>query len=153
MAVVDWYIAEASRGPWTSQKADKLWGFYRSVPKEERDRIDKELGIGKYAEPEVGEGFVIVSGGEPRSGHATDEPGHTWNFHWAGVVMKSLDRADTITLENDASTKAKGVENTEWRFQMYGREDQSFHAESVESEEFGEWPTTVRVRKPLRSPS
>jgi hypothetical protein len=51
------------------------------------------LGINQFANPEVGEGFATFST-RPRSGKKT------WGYHYAGVVAKSLDGKDSITLEN-----------------------------------------------------
>jgi hypothetical protein len=51
------------------------------------------LGINQFANPEVGEGFATFST-RPRSGKKT------WGYHYAGVVAKSLDGKDSVTLEN-----------------------------------------------------
>ena len=73
----------------------------------------------------------------------------TWNFHWAGVVMK--DGGDNISLENyaimfkstgdpkkDAENREKAYNwvNRDWVFQMYGTEKkgQTFHEQHLAME-------------------
>ena len=72
----------------------------------------------------------------------------TWNFHWAGVIMK--DGGDNATLENyaimfketgdpkkDAENREKAYNwvNRDWVFQLYGtlKEGQSFHEQHLDS--------------------
>jgi hypothetical protein len=102
--------------------ADFLLGVHAQQSERERDTISKNAKINEYAQPEVGQGFAISSGGERFKGAAT------WNFHWAGVVLTSANGADSVTLENYAVGDL-AVENTDWVFQMYGHRDkaQSFH--------------------------
>jgi hypothetical protein len=79
----------------------------------------------------------------------------TWNFHWAGVVLK--DGADNVTLENFAVTdtyaKSKGVPqgafiDRDWNFDMYGTVDksQTFHKEHLDSNTHGNTATSMVVR-------
>ena len=79
----------------------------------EREEIDKKAGINRWATPDVGEGYTTSTGGNAKPGFEDS----TWNFHWAGVVMKSGE--DTVTLENYSVGDAE-VQNREWVFQMYG---------------------------------
>ena len=103
-------------------QANLIFEFYNTkLTDAEREDFDKTVGINRWASPEVGEGYTISSGG-------ASEPGkRTWNFHWAGVVMKGGD--DTVTLENYAVGDAS-VQNQEWVYQMYGSakdKGQTFH--------------------------
>jgi hypothetical protein len=85
----------------------------------------------------------------------------TWNFHWAGVVMKA--GADNITLENyaimfpktgdpvkDKENRQRAYDwtNTDWVFQMYGtvKEGQTFHEQHLKSGTHGTKATTFRVK-------
>jgi hypothetical protein len=140
IADIDKTITDAGKVKSKKKKSEVMWRFYRSLPPPVQRVADEELGINAFAEPEVGEGYTISSGGKdfPKS--------ETWNFHWAGVVMKSDQGADKITLENDASTRPMG-ENTKWRFQMYGQADQSFHREQKAEKAYGKHPTTMVVKK------
>ncbi|MEM9490575.1 MAG: hypothetical protein AAGC55_15615 [Myxococcota bacterium] len=81
---------------------------YEKLDKDARDAFDKEAGINIYADPEIGEAFHISTGGNEHPDKPADVG--TWNFHWAGVVMKGGD--DTMTLEN-YSVSDYEVENKE----------------------------------------
>ena len=98
------------------------------------------------ADPDIGEAFHISTGGGPHPDKPSDVG--TWNFHWAGVVMKSS--SDTMTLEN-YSVSDYEVQNKEWVFQMYGvgKKKQSFHEEHKDvHKQHGDAPTTmVAVRR------
>ncbi|MBI2767622.1 MAG: hypothetical protein HYX53_17125 [Chloroflexi bacterium] len=59
---------------------------------------EKALGINKYAMPEVGEGFASYSTFSSKGG--SGKGGHGWGYHYAGVVAKSMDQNDYMTLEN-----------------------------------------------------
>ncbi|MBW1880363.1 MAG: DUF4157 domain-containing protein [Deltaproteobacteria bacterium] len=113
----------------------------KHLSKEEMQIIDEFIGINRFASPEVGEGYTISSGGEFYEGKKT------WNFHWAGVVMKS--GGDNVVLENYAVGDSK-KQNTKWKFQMYGppsKEGQTFHEQHEGMKQHGKTPTTMRVRK------
>ncbi|MBW1881108.1 MAG: DUF4157 domain-containing protein [Deltaproteobacteria bacterium] len=115
--------------------------FKTQLTPDEIDEIDKMIGINQHADPEIGEGFTMSSGGENYEGTKT------WNFHWAGVVMKS--GSDKVTLENYAVGDAE-AKNTDWEFQMYGpphKEGQTFHEHHLGTKQHGKSPTTMRVRK------
>lgn len=120
---------------------DAALAKYQGLPAKNRDLIDQELQIDRYAAPGVGEGYTMSSGG-------ADYPGaSTWNFHWAGVVMVSGD--DRVTLENYSVSDPK-VENHDWIFQMYGsaaKAGQTFHEQHEASHQHGQAPTTMRVQK------
>jgi hypothetical protein len=104
--------------------------------------FDKAAGINHFANPNIGESYTMATEanipGFKQSGDLT------WNFHWAGVVMK--DGADNITLENFAVTEETAKEagvpqgkyiDRDWNFDMYGTvnaqgevdESQTFHKE------------------------
>jgi hypothetical protein len=122
---------------------------YEKLGPDAKDDFDKAAGINIYADPNIGEAFHISSGG----GDHPDKPADvgTWNFHWAGVVMKS--GADTMTLEN-YSVSDYGKENKDWVFQMYGvgKKGQSFHEEHKDvHQQHGDAPTSmVAVRRKLQ---
>lgn len=76
----------------------------------EADNAAQVMGINNHARPGVGEAFATLSiGNKERIDYATAEAGKTstdrtavdvWNYHFAGVVARSLDTADWVTLEN-----------------------------------------------------
>ncbi|WP_274030354.1 hypothetical protein [Streptomyces sp. MMBL 11-1] len=86
---------------------------YGSGLREHPDHADeaaRELGINNHARPEVGEAFATLSiGSDAKIDYATAAEGETstdrsavdvWNYHFAGVVARSTDRQDWVTLEN-----------------------------------------------------
>jgi hypothetical protein len=122
--------------------ANAYWSYYNRRPEAERDAIDQALGINRYAEPAVGQGFTMASGG-------SNVPNkNRWNFHWGGVVMTSDDNRDRVVLEN-YSTSDWDEENDRWTFEMYGTKtaDQTFHAAHKETGQHGEKPTTMTFEK------
>ncbi|GAA5067011.1 eCIS core domain-containing protein [Streptomyces similanensis] len=76
----------------------------------EADAAARDMGVNRHARPEVGEGIATLSvGSDDKLDYATAPAGqdHTdrtdvdvWNYHFAGVVARSLDGADWVTLEN-----------------------------------------------------
>jgi hypothetical protein len=118
------------------------------------DKFDKEARINFYANPEIGESYSMATEGDMPD--FTSYPGETtWNYHWAGVVMK--DGTDNITLENYAVTdkhaKSKGVAQYDfidrgWIFAMYGTTvaAQSFHKQHLASKTHGSRATSIVVR-------
>ena len=107
----------------------------------ERFAINDELS------PEVGDGITIFN--DPLERGDVNErvdklelPANRtmWNYHFAGVVMKDGD--DYVTLEN-YSVGDDAVDNKDWLFQMYGKGEQSFHAEMKGKEGIGEHPITM----------
>ncbi|WP_153801256.1 eCIS core domain-containing protein [Foetidibacter luteolus] len=124
------------------QYGEIMMSFYNKMSASKREEIDKYLEINKYATPAVGQGYTMSSGG-------TKYPGvRTWNFHWAGVVMKSNDQQDTVTLENYAVPG--NVENDKWDFAMYGtaaKAGQTFHEQHHDTKQHGDRPTTMVIEK------
>ncbi|HAZ43761.1 MAG TPA: hypothetical protein DDW76_27710 [Cyanobacteria bacterium UBA11369] len=119
---------------------------YSQLPPETRNDLDRRAGINRWANPQVGQAYTISSGG-PRV------PGRkTWNFHWAGVVMKSDDGRDNVTLENYSVSNYE-AQNDQWIFQMYGsarsaeedssKRGQTFHEEHRSMGTHGQNPTTM----------
>lgn len=100
-----------------------------------------KAGINEFADPEVGEAFTMLSGGD----NFADAPGgKTWNFHWGGVVMK--DGGDKLVLENYAVGDAE-EQNADWEFAMYGSaKGTTFHDAHLGTKQHGEIPTTMTAR-------
>ena len=118
------------------------------------DKFDKEAGINFYANPEIGESYSMATEGD-MPGFKSYPGESTWNYHWAGVIMK--DGSDNITLENFAVTAAyaasKGLSSWNfidraWNFSMYGTTDksQTFHQEHLASKTHGSHATSIAVR-------
>ena len=76
----------------------------------------KKHGLNEYAEPGVGEAYVIL----PQNRNLP------YNFHWGGVFMES--GHDRATLENTAQG-GYSAKDTRWFYSMYGpaSKKQSFH--------------------------
>jgi hypothetical protein len=121
---------------------------YSQLPPQIRDRLDKRTRINRWADPQVGQAYTISSGDPPVPGFERN----TWNFHWAGVVMKSDDSRDNVTLEN-YSVNIPDAQNKRWIFQMYGsaqsaeenpaKRGQTFHEEHRSMRTHGQNPTTM----------
>jgi len=125
-----------------SEYGEIMMSFYNTRSEDKRDEIDKYLKINRYANPEVGQGYTMSSGGEKYSGVST------WNFHWGGVVMKSDDKTDNVTLENYAVGDAS-VQNKKWDFAMYGtsKKGQTFHEQHHDTKQHGKTPTTMVIKE------
>ncbi|MBB4804826.1 hypothetical protein HNP38_000098 [Chryseobacterium defluvii] len=124
------------------QYGNIMMEFYNKMSEAKREEVDKYLKINKFAAPSVGQGYTMSSGGANYAGKST------WNFHWGGVVMKSNDQQDTITLENYAVPGDE--ENTRWDFAMYGtaaKKGQTFHEQHHDTQQHGDRPTTMRIEK------
>ena len=132
-------------GDWKAEIFDAVAGgehAYRGLDEVEQRKIDEAAGINDFANPEIGEGFTMSSGGAPIAGFEDN----TWNFHFAGLVMKS--GGDFVTLENFSVSKPD-VSNTDWTFDMYGpahKEGQTFHDQHTDTNQHGETPTTLAVK-------
>jgi hypothetical protein len=114
---------------------------YEKLSPDAKNDFDKKAGINMYADPNIGEAFHISTGGNEHPDKPADVG--TWNFHWAGVVMKS--GSDTMTLEN-YSVSDYEEQNTDWVFQMYGvgKKGQSFHEEHKDvHKQHGNAPTSM----------
>lgn len=133
--------------------------LYHELKLAGRDAFDKAAGINHFANPNIGEAYTMATEANmPRFKKAGDM---TWNFHWAGVVMK--DGSDNITLENFAVTEetanaAKVPQgkfiDRDWNFDMYGTvdakgdvdESQTFHNEHLNTGTHGNRATSMAVR-------
>jgi hypothetical protein len=139
-------ISELKRKNDPEEIADYFLGVYSQLPLEIRNDLDRRARINRWANPEVGQAYTISSGG-PKVRNI-----QPWNFHWAGVVMKSDDGRDNVTLEN-YSVKNYNVQNKEWIFQMYGsalsaeensaKKGQTFHEEHRNMGTHAQNPTTM----------
>lgn len=126
--------------------------FYGLLTNEGQQAFDKAAGINHYANPEIGESYAMGTGYN-LPGFKEYKGKSTWNFHWAGVIMK--DGSDNITLENYAVI-AEGIDrfiNRDWNFALYGTmqaddsgADQTFHHDHLASKTHGTKATSIAVR-------
>jgi hypothetical protein len=143
---------------------DAIAEKYATMPGDKKDEVAARLGVNQFAAPKVGDAFATFStgakrdeDGKPNAGGAvTDfESGEKikakWGQHWGGVVAKSGDGADYVTLENydrqaeDAGNAAAGKVAAEGRafFGMYGSEvGTTWHDAMKGSKEF---PNAITV--------
>lgn len=123
--------------------ADQARAQYDGLTDKGKKEFDKVAHINTGANPQVGGGYTLnTEYGMP----GFKEKGNmTWNFHWAGVVMK--DGTDNITLENYADGKGYESINTDWNFQMYGtvKKGQFFHEQHLDSGTHGTKATAFEV--------
>lgn len=108
--------------------------------------IDRQIGINRYAQPALGEAYVIVN--DPLDEVPVDPDHLPYNYHWAAVILKS--GGDAVTLEN-----ASNQYYDDWSYMMYGpptKDRQTFHEQKSltpagnDTGKFGENPITIRVR-------
>jgi hypothetical protein len=142
----------------TAATDDEAKRQYWDLGKAGRKAFDAFTGINLAADPEIGGAYTLVTE-ENMPGFTSS--GSTWNFHWAGVVMK--DGPNNITLENYAVSygsdpdpvvnkqlqqKAYDEVNRKYVFQMYGTEkkDQTFHEEHLASGTHGTRGSTFGVK-------
>jgi hypothetical protein len=102
---------------------------------------------GELVDPEIGQAYGIIGGQFSLGG------GGRWNWHWAGVVLKT--GTDNVTMEAHASQKLEDESHNErWDFKMYGRPagqaGTTFH-ETWRTQGFGQAPVTV-LGKPSVAP-
>jgi hypothetical protein len=127
--------------------------LYAKMTADGRDAFDTAAKINHYANPNIGESYTMATEADMPGFKKTGKK--TWNFHWAGVVMK--DGGDNITLENFAVTgdyaASKGVAqgafvDRDWNFDMYGtvNKSQTFHKEHLDSNTHGNTATSMAVR-------
>ena len=131
------------KDPPDDQEAKKM---YWALGAQGQRAFDQQTGVNLAANPKVGGAYTMVT--EPDMPGFKEQGPMTWNFHWAGVVMK--DGGNNITLENYAvsyGTSPDPVENERlqqqaydevnraWVFQMYGvkKKDQTFHEQHLAS--------------------
>ena len=148
----------AKRQPIAAADDDEAKRQYWELGKAGRKAFDAFTGINLAANPEIGGAYTLVTE-EDMPGFTSS--GSTWNFHWAGVVMK--DGPNNITLENYAVSygsdpdpvvnkqlqqKAYDEVNRKYVFQMYGTEkkDQTFHEEHLASGTHGTRGSTFGVK-------
>lgn len=144
--------------------------MYHALGEEGRTAFDKHVGINRYANPDIGSAYTMVTEGDMPGFKSS---GHTWNFHWAGVVAK--DGADNVTLESyavSAASRIKAAKETmsgkelkdeiarlrkwaaefvdrSWAFQMYGTEAEAgktFHDEHLATGTHGNRATTFNAK-------
>ncbi|SFG30355.1 hypothetical protein SAMN05443635_11278 [Roseobacter denitrificans OCh 114] len=144
--------------------------MYYALGEEGRTAFDKHVGINRYANPEIGGAYTMVTQ-KDMPGFASS--GKTWNFHWGGVVAK--DGADNVTLESYAVSAANNIREAKetmsgkelaaeikrlrewaadfvdrsWAFQMYGtkaEDGQTFHDEHLASGTHGNRATTFSAK-------
>jgi hypothetical protein len=127
--------------------------MYAALTPDGKDKFDRTAGINHYANPGIGEAYTMATEAQmPGFKKAGDM---TWNFHWAGVIMKS--GSDNVTLENFAVTeetaKDAGVAQGDyidraWNFDMYGTTDksQTFHKKHLDTGTHGTHATSLTSR-------
>jgi hypothetical protein len=154
----DWkfHTRELMKEPADDKEAKKM---YWELGEDGRPVFDRQTGVNLAADPEIGGAYTLVTERD-MPGFAT-QGAKTWNFHWAGVVMKDGD--NNITLENYAvsyGTSADPVEaaklaqkaydevNRSYVFQMYGtkQEGQTFHEQHLKTGTHGTRGSTFAVK-------
>jgi hypothetical protein len=95
------------RDPYTEKPGER---YGTALGNGELNGKSKTMGINEYARPKVGEAYATYSmfdesgidraidyatGGDPQEALQ-----HVWGYHYAAVVAESLDRGNTVTLEN-----------------------------------------------------
>jgi hypothetical protein len=127
--------------------------MYAALTPDGQNKFDRDAGINHYANPGIGEAYTMATEAQ-MPGFKKAGP-KTWNFHWAGVIMKS--GSDNVTLENFAVTektaKDAGVAQGEyidrdWNFDMYGTVDksQTFHKQHLDTGTHGTHATSLTSR-------
>ena len=118
---------------------------------DDQDEFNKQYGLGKYALPDVGEGYVIISGQratdfDVHHKHKNLGKGHIFPYHWGGVVAQ--DGNDRLTLEAASEGDEHSIKEG-WTFELYGTEEgQSFHEKHGATGRYGNLHQTLRVYKP-----
>jgi hypothetical protein len=147
---------EIMRTPADDKAAKKM---YWELGSKGRRAFDYYTGINLAADPEIGGGYTMAT--EYDMPGFKDRGPMTWNFHWAGVVMKDGD--NNVTLENYAVSygtspdpvenrrlqeKAYNEVNREWVFQMYGtsKKGQTFHEQHLKSGTHGSRGSSFAVK-------
>ena len=119
----------------TPTTGDQARAQYWELGEDGRWAFDHAVGINTGANPSVGGGYTMNT--EYNMPGFKQMARNTWNFHWAGVVMKA--GSDNITLENYADGNGYESVNMDWNFQMYGtvKKGQTFQDEHLASNTHG----------------
>lgn len=127
----------------TPKTADQARAQYIGLSHRGRRAFDRFAGINTAANPSIGGGYTMNTEYNMPGFHEKGDM--TWNFHWAGVVMK--DGTDNITLENYADGRGYESINTDWNFQMYGtvKKGQTFHEQHLDSNTHGSRASSFAV--------
>jgi len=137
--------AQAQASLWAEQLNEYSRSVYSALEDDKKIEFEKKVGINRFADPQLGEAYNIQTGGDAKP----DAPnGMTWNFHWAGVIMKAS--GDNMTLEGYAD--GTDIQNSDWVMQVYGvgndKPGQTFHEQHRDvHKQHGENPTTMRTGK------
>jgi hypothetical protein len=114
-----------------------------------RDQLHAKHQINERANPAVGEGLTISTGGPHVEGK------DTWEFHWGAAIAKSPSGSDYVTLENYANPKDPEGQQSRWNYDMYGTQrmkpEQTFHGKHLATKLHGAAPTTLRIGAPLEA--
>ena len=147
--------------------------FFFELDKAGQLAFGKQIGMNEGANPEIGQAYTMATGYDLPG---FEKKGRTWNFHWAGVIMK--DGGDNVTCEGYSvgaskeeinEVKAKYAKepkkmkselkklrkkyarwvNKDWVSQMYGTDDpkQTFHNEHLTSLTHGTRATSMVATK------
>jgi hypothetical protein len=146
--------SESERSYLTPKTIVEAKAMYVGLGADGRDKFDSEAGINHHANPEIGQTYSMATEGD-MPGFAEVQKDFTWNYHWAGVILK--DGSDNVSLENYAVTgdyaRSKGVSqgafiNREWNFDMYGTVDksQTFHQAHLDTGTHGTEATSIAVQ-------
>jgi hypothetical protein len=149
-----------------ADQRDQIAQEYGTMPDAKKDEVAERLGVNQFAKPAVGDAFVTFATGAKRNeggvsdpkGKVTDFASGTkvdakWGQHWGGVVAKSSDGADYVTLENydrqgedqDNVEAARKVAASDTRafFGMYGSETGTTWHDAMKAS--GEFPNPVSL--------
>ena len=127
-----------------ARSADHAREQYWELGEDGRRLFDQKVGINTGANPDVGGGYTMNT--EYNMPGFKENARNTWNFHWAGCVMKA--GSDNITLENYADGNGYESVNMDWNFQMYGtvKKGQSFQEEHLASNTHGSRASSFAVK-------
>ncbi|MBP0042281.1 MAG: DUF4157 domain-containing protein, partial [Roseofilum sp. SBFL] len=138
---------------WKRRNKNKISAddVYFGLDDEEQDQFNEHHGMGKYALPDVGEGYVIISGQratgfDTHHKYADKGKAYIFPYHWGGVVAQ--DGNDRLTLEAASEGDEHAIKEG-WTFELYGTEEgQSFHEKHAATGRYGNMHQTLRVYKP-----
>jgi hypothetical protein len=124
--------------------------MYWKLGERGRRAFDTSVEVNVGANPEIGGAYTMAT--EYDMPGFKKNKGMTWNFHWAGVVMKDGD--NNVTLENYAvaldGPEGYAYVDRDWAFQIYGTKKvgQTFHKEHLASRTHGTRASTFAVKAP-----